>query len=120
MNQYVPIFEEFIKGKDVIRHIKSITPSKSDVPDYFIKLIKQSGREFEKKQVRIADLLANDPALAEYVEYGEDRYEDAQDLDPDTLELPVVVFGNDVFDGYNRIAVKHWNGEEFITAYVAV
>jgi hypothetical protein len=109
--------------QDIVNYITAITPDESDVPDFFFKQIKSSGKHFTLKRVKIEDLLKADPSLKEYVDSGEERYgengESDFEPDPDDLDNPIVVFNGEVVDGYNRVSVHHRMGEEYIAAYVS-
>ncbi len=116
--------ESILTANDVINYITRITPSESDVPDYFFSLIKKSGKNFTEKRVKISDLLKADDSLREYVESGEERYGEDSDSEHEPhyedLDLPIVIFDGEVIDGYNRTATKHRAGEEYIDAYVSI
>lgn len=110
--------------KEICDYITSITPSNSDVPDFFFELIRKSPKKFILQKVRIKDLLEKDPSLKEYVEHSEERYGNSNDEDEhvpanEDIDLPIVVFNGEVMDGYNRTLVHVLMGEEFIKAYVA-
>ena len=115
--------EEVLSAKDIVNYITDITPDDSDVPDFFFKQIKASGKKFIRQRVKITDLLAADSSLKEYVDSKEERYGDNGDSDYepdiDDLNYPIVVFNRDVVDGYNRTSVQYHAGEEYIDAYVS-
>ena len=114
---------ETMTAEEIADYISEITPNENDVPEYFIKQVIESNKTFQKQKLSIEDLLANDPSLAEYVESGEERYGDDSDseyeLHPGELDNPIVVFGNEVIDGYSRVAAYYQNGEDFIYGYVS-
>lgn len=114
---------ETMTAEEIADYISEITPNENDVPEYFIKQIIKSNKTFQKQELSIRDLLANDPSLAEYVESGEERYGDDSDseyeLHPGELDNPIVVFDNEVIDGYSRVAAYYQNGEDFIYGYVS-
>jgi hypothetical protein len=114
---------ETMTAKQIADYISEITPNENDVPEYFISQVIESNKTFKKQKLSIRDLLANDPSLAEYVESGEERYGDDSDSEyephPGELDNPIVVFGNDVIDGYSRVATHYQNGEDFIYGYVS-
>lgn len=114
---------ETMTAEEIADYISEITPNESDVPDYFIKQVIKSNKLFKKQKLSIEDLLANDPSLAEYVESGEERYGDDSDSEydphPRELDNPIVVFDNEVIDGYSRVAAHYQNGEDSIYGYVS-
>lgn len=114
---------EVLTATKVAEYIADITPSESDVPDYFISQIKKSGKKFFLKRLSIEDLLEADPSLREYVESRETRYgedgESDHEPDPDDLDYPIVVFDGEVVDGYNRTSVHYHSGDKHIDAYVS-
>ena len=115
--------ENTMSSDDIIDYIKSLTPSDSDRPDYFLSLIKKSGTPFTLKTLKIADVLEMDNDLKDYVESGEIRYgEDGEsDLEPheEELDQPIVIFNNEVIDGYSRTSTLYHRGEETIQAWVS-
>jgi len=71
---------DVIPGKIVWRHIISITPNRSDVPDYF-GVIYVKPRKFKYvMDFPIRSLLETDPDFKEYYETSTDRYEDDEDV----------------------------------------
>ena len=115
-----------MSSRDIVEYISGITPSDSDVPDFFFKKIMQSGKYFVKRNVSIQELLDRDDSLREYVESKEDRYgnwggEPQSEIEPDPndIDLPIVVFNGEVVDGYSRTASHYHNGEKYIQAYVS-
>ena len=115
--------EDVLSAKDIVNYITDITPNDSDVPDFFFKQIKASKKKFIRQRVRIADLLATDSSLKEYVDSKEERYgdngESDHEPDIDDLNYPIVVFNRDVVDGYSRVSTNYHSGEEYIEAYVS-
>ena len=114
--------ESYYSAKEIADYIKEISDTpETDIPDYYIDIIKKAKAKFELKRVKIKDLLANDKSLEEYVLSGEDRYEDSY-YEPswEELENPIVVYKGEVIDGYNRTGVKYRDGEEEIDAYVSI
>ena len=115
---------EILNYKEVISYITQITPEESDVPDYFFEQIRKSGKKFELKRVKIEDLLKKDKSLEEYVMSGEIRYGEGGESDyepyPEDIHQPIVVFNDEVVDGYNRTAEHYRMGEEHIDAYVSI
>lgn len=108
--------------KDIIKYITKISDNPvTDVPDYFFTLLKKDKPKFILKEINIEELLQQDPDLKEYVDSDNDRYEDS-DYEPHWKELnnPIVIFNDEVIDGYNRTGVKYRNGEETIDAYVSI
>lgn len=110
---------ETYSAKEVCDYIKKITPRDSDIPDYFIKIIMDSGSTFSLKWVNIEEVLERDPDAKEYVENSESRYSEEEIEDKYTVDLPIVIFKNQVFDGYSRIYEKIQMGESEIEAYVS-
>ena len=121
----IKLFEEYSKNiltaKEIIEYIGNITPYDSDVPDYYFSIIEKSNKVFHRTEVLIKDLLAKDESLKEYVDSKENRYDNESSYEPSSHELdnPIVIFNNEVIDGYNRVAVHHRNGDEKIIAYVS-
>jgi hypothetical protein len=114
--------ETYYTAKEVSDYIKEISDTpETDIPDYYLDIIKREKPQFVLKTLKIKDLLAKDKSLEEYVLSGEDRYENS-DYEPHwkDLENPIVVFKGEVIDGYNRTATKYRNGEEEIEAYVSI
>lgn len=122
--QFLESREETLTADEIIDYISSITPVDSDVPDYFFKLVKKSGKNFKKQRVSIESLLKNDSGLREYVESVEERYgpegESEIEPHPEEIENPVVVFNGEVIDGYSRISTKYRSGETHVDAYVSM
>ena len=124
-------FQEFLSENqseiyttdEVIDYITEITPNDSDVPDYSFKLMKQSNKKFTRKKVLIQDLLDSDESLRDYVMGGDKRYgengESTYEPHHDDLFFPIVIFNDEVIDGYNRTSVHYHNGDKFIEAYVS-
>lgn len=114
---------EILTYKEIIQYITDITPDVHDVPDYFFTLISKSGKRFERKKVKIEDLLKKDASLREYVMSGESRYPDEEteyEPDPEDIHNPIVIFNGEVVDGYNRTAEHYRMGSEYIDAYVSM
>lgn len=123
-------FESFFESRvdsktssEIVDYIKNLTPSDSDVPDYYLKLIKNSRKNFHLETIEIEKLLKNDKSLSEYVRSGEIRYgeEGESDLQPDPDELfnPIVIFNDEVVDGYSRTSTLYHSGEKTIDAWVS-
>ncbi len=116
------LFEgDSISGKEVAQYVTSISPEGS-VPDYFIEHYILPNN-YVRKEVDIRDLLESDPDFKEYIDYDESRYEDDdfmedEDLEPDDLYLPIVVYKGMVLDGYNRSLINYRNGDYMVSAYV--
>jgi hypothetical protein len=108
-------------AKEVIDYIKDLETPENDVPDYYFGLIKKAKAKFVIKTVNIEELLKNDKSLKEYVDSGEDRYEDSEyPPHEDDLNNPIVIFNGEVIDGYNRTSRHYHNGEKTIQAYVSI
>ena len=120
-------FEQFLNeqiytAKEICDYMTEISDTpETDIPDYYIDVIKNAGAKFELKTLKIADLLAHDKSLEEYVMSGEDRYEDSN-YEPTWNELqnPIVVYKGEVIDGYNRTGALYRSGEKEIEAYVSI
>ena len=95
----------------------------NDVPDFFIdEYIKNNSFSLEK--ISIDEILKSDDDLKEYFDYGEDRYDFAEDTDEyphyDNLFNPIVVFNDKVLDGYNRILILSRFNIKEVNAYVNI
>ena len=122
-------YEEFINEskdlsyKKIIDYIKDITPDNSDVPDYFIKIIHQKKPTFTLKKLKISDVLEKDHEALNYVESKEKRYSEGGEssYEPDEKELsnPIVIFNDEVYDGYSRLSTLYYKGKKFVDAYVS-
>ncbi len=112
---------EVFTADEMVSYISSLETPENDVPDYYFDLIKKADAKFVLKTVNIENLLNHDVALKDYVESGEDRYEDSE-YPPhiDDLENPIVIFDGEVIDGYNRTSKNFHNGEKTIQAYVSI
>jgi hypothetical protein len=107
-------------GEEIADYIAHITPDNSNIPVFFLKQIIESGKIFKRQIVSIAKLLSTDQDLKSYVESEESRYDDEDYVpDPNDLNNPIVIFNNEVVDGYSRIAEHYRLGEDKITAYVS-
>ncbi len=114
-------FEQTYSSKFVADHIANNTPDIDNVPHHFIILIKRSKDKFVLKELNIQDIIDNDPDVKEYIDSGEERYDpDYDDIDPKQLYEPIVIFNNEVFDGYSRLSTLFAMGEEKIEAYINV
>jgi hypothetical protein len=103
-------------GKEMASYITDITPEESDVPDYFINQLIKTEDRFFLRNLSIGQILSKDDDVKEYVMSDEERYGD-EEIDYRDLDLPIVIFNDEVFDGYNRLKVKFDSGEEYIMAY---
>jgi len=126
----IKLFEEFItesdntrSARDIINYVKDLTPSDSDHPDYFLSLVKKSGKSFVLKTLKVKDVIKMDQDVKSYVKSGEDRYgEDGEsDFVPgdDDLDNPIVIFNGEVIDGYSRISTHYRKGIDNINAWVS-
>lgn len=115
--------DEKMTSDEIINYIKMITPSDSDIPDYFFKLIRDSKKMFTKRRLNIDDILQKDPHAKEYVESGEERYGEygESDYEPhyEEIDNPIVILNNEVMDGYSRLSTLKKMGEKTIDAYIA-
>ena len=116
--RHMLLFEEYSSGMrkstdEIADYMVSITPNEEDAPDFFVRMIKDAGAEFELRRVRIQDVLEMDQDVAEYVDQGSDRYEDDYDTEHEegSMDNPIVIFRGMVIDGYNRLLVKSQSGE---------
>jgi hypothetical protein len=121
------LFEEYSSvmrksADEIADYMVRITPNEEDAPDFFVRMIKDAGAEFELKKVRIEDVLEMDPDVEEYVSQGSERYENDYDTEHEegSIDNPIVIFNGMVIDGYNRLLVKSQSGEEEIDAWVSV
>jgi hypothetical protein len=121
---YIHNSEKILSSNEIIDYIKYITPSESDIPDYFLSLIEKSNKNFKLKKLSIKKLMTQDISLKDYIESKEDRYGDDLEGDyiPDynELENPIVVFNGKVIDGYSRTATHYHNGDDTIYGYVSI
>jgi hypothetical protein len=126
----IKLFEEFItesgntrSARDIINYVKDLTPSDSDHPDYFLSLVKKSGKSFVLKTLKVKDVIKMDQDVKSYVKSGEDRYgEDGESdfvPDDDDLDNPIVIFNGEVIDGYSRISTHYRKGIDNINAWVS-
>ena len=127
--------ERVFTGEEVADHIKMITLSTSDIPDYWIdKYVLH--RKFHMLEMNLEDLIMNkidDPSFMAYYENFEPRYTffDANGYYTDNEGSPVNIGHEDIFepvvivdgiviDGYNRISVLSQEGEETIYVFIAI
>lgn len=122
INEFRKIFENIYSHEDIIQHITNISDRpRTDVPDYYFELLRKAKPNFERKELNIQDILNMDASVAEYVNSGEDRYEDEDDYpNSDDLYFPIVIWNNEVIDGYNRLSTLYKQGEKTVTAYVSI
>jgi len=104
---------------EIVEYIKFITPEESDIPDYFIQLILADNSTFTLKNIRIDTILDNDPGAKEYVLSEEERYDEESEYQPTHEELyhPIVIFNNEVYDGFSRLSHFYHSGEKTIETY---
>jgi len=116
--------EKTMTSDEIIQYVKSLTPSDSDHPDYFLAQIKKSGKDFELKTVNIKDVLKKDKDVKDYVMSGEERYgkDSETDYEPSYSEIehPIVIFNNEVIDGYSRTSTLYHQGETKIQAWISI
>ena len=126
----IKLFEEFItesgntrSARDIINYVKDLTPSDSDHPDYFLSLVKKSGKSFVLKTLKVKDVIKMDQDVKSYVKSGEDRYGEYGESgfvpDDDDLDNPIVIFNGEVIDGYSRISTHYRKGIDNINAWVS-
>lgn len=127
--KYIKVFESFIKesvmtAKQIADYLKDITPDFSDVPDYSIKEILKSKKKFELKTLKVEDILKMDKYVKDYVLSGEKRYGEGgeEDYEPydDELDQPIVIFNNEVVDGYSRLSEHYRRKIKTIKAWVSI
>jgi hypothetical protein len=127
--KYIKVFETFINesvmsAKQVTDYIKDLTPEDSDHPDYSIKEILKSKKNFELKTLKISDILKMDKYVNDYVLSGEKRYgeggESTYEPYDDELDQPIVIFNNEVVDGYSRLSEHYRRKIKTIKAWVSV
>jgi hypothetical protein len=110
--------ERVFSGEEVNRHIESITPEESDIPDWFMdKII--AHRTFRIEEINLNDLLNTDSSFEEYFESGEERY-DQEEVDSNELYQELVVVDGILLDGYNRASTLLRMGEDTAYAFVAL
>jgi hypothetical protein len=126
--KHIKLFETFINesvmsAKQVTDYIKDLTPEDSDHPDYSIQQIKKSKKKFELKTFKISDIIKMDKYVNDYVKSGEVRYgeggESTYEPYDDELDQPIVIFDNEVVDGYSRLSTLHQRGAKNIKAWVS-
>lgn len=123
-------FEKFLNessilsARDIVNYIKDITPDKDMIPDYFLKQVLKDKAKFKKERVKIQDLMDKDPSFKEYVDTKEERYDtngwSNHEPNPDDVDLPIVVLGDTVIDGYSRASYHFHKGEGVIDAYISI
>jgi hypothetical protein len=114
--------EQIYTAKEVSDYIKEVSDTpETDIPDYYLDIIKKAKAKFELKKLKIKDLLAQDKSLEEYVLSGEDRYEESE-YPPHWEDIynPIVVYNGEVIDGYNRKGMLYRAGEKEVEAYVSI
>lgn len=114
-------------GQEVADYVEEVQNLKTDgefepLSSYMRGVI--ANQNYELNVIKIKDLLKNDPDLRDYVEAGEQRYQNAEEMDQDNIELPIVVgtWGDQVgvvLDGYNRTLTKYQRGDEVIEAWIS-
>lgn len=97
------ILKESIDGKVVANHIKSITPSSGNIPNYFIKKYILPNSDWYNKTIDPKSLLRTDKDFVEYFRGGEERY-DQDEMNKYDLELELVIYKGTLLDGYSRAA----------------
>jgi hypothetical protein len=126
--KHIKLFENFLNennsmsSTEMVQYLFDITPDESDVPDYFMKQVEDSGDTFTLKKVKISDLLKKDKSLKEYVMSGEDRYGSDQEEGgyvpyQDEVFQAIVIFNDSVIDGYSRTAALYTSGDKYIQAW---
>jgi len=109
-------------AQEIADYITYITPDSSDVPDFFIEKILKSNKTFTLKKVKVKDVIRKDKDVKEYIKSGEDRYgEDSEEWDEiphdDELDNPIVIFNDEVLDGYSRLSTHYREDIPYISAY---
>jgi hypothetical protein len=122
--KYLLLFEnyepnQYKTAEEICDYI--IDLKEDDIPDFFLRTIKNDNCMYELKTVNIQDVINNDSDVKDYVLNANDRYEDTElDDDYSDIDKPIVIHKNEVFDGYNRLLVKYHNGEKEIAAWVSI
>lgn len=115
-------FNEFIlestsyAGSEIKQYVINITPNDSDIPDYFIKKYIEPNNNWKLKRINLRKLLKNDTSFAEYYNSGEIRYKD-HEVHDDSLDNPLVVYKNELLDGYSRASALLRLGDDLAFAY---
>ena len=122
----IKLFEDWLNetkmtSTEINNYIKELTPDEDNIPDHFLYLIKKSKKKFDLKRVDINSLLQNDLGLKEYVLSNKPRYDKYSDHTPESDDVyqPIVVFNNEVVDGYSRVSTLYNNGETQVDAWVS-
>ena len=110
--------DKVFSGQEVNRHIESITPDESDIPDWFMNVLIRP-RDFKIQEVNLNSLLDIDPDFKEYFDSGEERY-DQEEMDHNELYQELVVVDGILLDGYNRASTLLRMGDNTAYAFVAL
>jgi hypothetical protein len=110
--------DRVFSGEEVNRHIESITPDESDIPDWFMNKI-IAPRTFKIEEINLEGLLHTDSSFKEYFDSGEERY-DQEEMDPNELYQELVVVDGILLDGYNRASTLLRMGDNTAYAFVAL
>lgn len=110
--------DKVFSGEEVNRHIESITPNESDIPDWFMdKII--APRAFKVEEISLDDLLRTDSSFKEYFDSGEERY-DQEEMNHNELYQELVVVDGILLDGYSRASTLLRMGENTAYAFMAL
>jgi hypothetical protein len=110
--------DRVFSGEEVNRHIESITPDESDIPDWFMdKII--APRTFKIEEINLEGLLHTDSSFKEYFDSGEERY-DQDEMYHKELYQELVVVDGILLDGYNRASTLLRMGDNTAYAFVAL
>lgn len=111
-----------MKPKEIKNYIKEITPNKEDIPNYFIKMVMESKKSFELRVLDIESILNMDNCVKQYVLSGDIRYDEYSEHEPheEDLKQPIIIFNNEVIDGYSRLSEHFRREEKTINAYVSI
>jgi hypothetical protein len=112
--------DRVFSGKEVNRHIKSITPNEEDLPSWFMNVL-ISPRKFKIQQIDLNQLLNTDSDFRDYYNNGdiENRYE-YEDIDASGIEQELVIVDGVLLDGYNRASTLLKSGQDTAYAFVAL
>ena len=117
ISEYKAINEETFLGNHVWQHIVDITPDEDDIPWGFRNKIK--GAEFNvDNNFDLESLVNTDPDFKEYLESGDERYSEDDEMDESDLYNDIVVVDGELLDGYSRAATLLRRGETRTSAFV--
>jgi hypothetical protein len=110
--------DKIVSGKDVWKHIKSITPNPNDIPTGFQpKIINRKFKNVD--DFNIKSLLNTDPDFLDYFNSNEQRYPE-DDVDPNDIYHEIIVMDGELLDGYSRTATLLRKNITTTNAFVAI